>query len=61
MRRPWPIVEVAVLAPVRLRYVPVTPPVNVEVEGEPKVAAPLAALNARAAVVDVAEYVEVAR
>ena len=37
------------------------PPVNVVVAGEPKVKAPVLALIAAAATVEVAEYVEVAR
>lgn len=57
--RPRAKVEVA-LVPERLRYVPVKPPVNVVVAGEPKVAAPVVPLKATAAVVEVAEYEDVA-
>ena len=53
-------VEVAAV-PVTLRYADWTPPVNVVVAGEPNVAAPVVPLKARAATVDVALYVEVAR
>ena len=58
--QPFAAVEVAVVE-VRLSAVPWIPPVNVEVEGEPKVAAPVEALNARAATDEVAVAVEVAR
>ena len=47
--------------PVTLRYVEVSPPESVVVEGDPKVAAPLAALNESAATEDVAVAVDVAR
>ena len=54
-------VEVPVLAPVRLRYVLVIPPLNVVVPVAPKVAAPERLLKVSAAVVEVASAVEVAR
>lgn len=58
--KPFAAVEVA-LPPLKFRYVPVNPPLNVVVEGEPKVAAPLAPLKERAATVLVASAVLVAR
>ena len=60
--RSTPLAKVLVAeVPVTLRYVDVKPPVNVVVEGEPNVAAPVDPLNARAATVDVPVTVEVAR
>jgi len=53
-------VDVAAV-PVTFRYVDWTPPVKVEVAGEPNVAAPVVPLKARAATEEVAPYVEVAK
>ena len=47
--------------PVMFRYVDCAPPVNVVVAGEPKVAAPVVPLKARAATEEVALYVDVER